>query len=206
MKTFETVINLPQYIQVIIATGYIGYIIARRGFRDQERKDELFYGVMVFGLIGYGAVFFMVSRDFGFLLAVTAGFVAVIIAAVLWRKVISRLINRILHVYGVSNEDGTPSVWVGLMQNTSIIPTQISLKLKNGERLECEDVRAFNNASIPRFYADNEGNIALYVTHRRKKDGEKTETKSVSKEGWGDRLTYVKNDMIETVSIRYKKK
>ena len=204
MNFLENIIDLPVYIQVVIATGYIGYSLAKRGLRDKERKDELFYGIMVFGLIGYSVMSFLVGKEIAFIPAIAISLVITVIIAILWRKVLRDLVNKILHDSRIANEDGSPSVWIGLMQNTKIIPTQLSIKLINGERLSCRDVQAFGNAPVPRFYADNDGNIALYVTDKIKKDGSKAKRDDVFVEGWGERLTFVKKEMIESVSIRYK--
>ncbi|MDP5210835.1 hypothetical protein [Microbulbifer sp. 2205BS26-8] len=34
-------------------TDYIGYTVANQGFREGERKGELLYSMLVYGLIGW---------------------------------------------------------------------------------------------------------------------------------------------------------
>lgn len=137
-------------------------------------------------------MYFLIGEKMTFIPALIISLVVVMVIAVLWRKVLRGLVNKVLHDSRIANEDGMPSVWVGLMQNTKIVPTQLSVKLTTGERLSCRDVQAFGNASVPRFYADNDGNIALYVTDKIKKDGTKVTRDDVVLEGWGERLTFVK--------------
>lgn len=206
MVPVESLLTLPEYIQIVIATGYIGYSVAKSGLRDKERKDELLYGVIVYGLFGYIAYDLFKSHfTYFFFPAIFATVFSVMIAC-LWRKFGKPLSNFFLQKAGVLNEDGTPSVWVGLTQATHVGPTQMSVRLKDGSILNCDDVQSFRNAPFPKYYTDNDMNIALYVTSSKSPDGVKEDHPTVRDETWGDRLTYVPASEISRVQVRIKKK
>ena len=205
MTEIGSLANLPEHIQIVIATGYIGHSIARSGLRDKERKDELLYGIIVFGLIGYIAYDLFKSKFTHFLVPAIVATIVVIFFACVWRKY-GRNWSKLLHGAGVLNEDGTNSVWVGLTQSTHIGPTQISVLLNDGTTLECNDVQSFSDAPFPRYYTDNEGNIGFYVTKVKQPDGTIKEKPTVRDKGWGDRLTYVPSTEISRVMIRFKSK
>ncbi|ADW16393.1 hypothetical protein Despr_0204 [Desulfobulbus propionicus DSM 2032] len=206
MNDIENLLNLPEYIQIVIATGYIGHSIARSGLRDKERKDELLYGIIVFGLFGYVA-FDLVKPFFSyFLIPAIIAVVSVVVISCLWRKVGKPLTNTIFQNAGVLNEDGIPNVWTGITQCTHAGPTQVKVLLKDGSALICNNVQSFGDAAFPKYYTDNDGNIALYVTSIRKTDGTTKEMTTVRDADWGDRLTYVPASEISRVMIRFKKK
>ncbi|MCI5120982.1 MAG: hypothetical protein D3908_07315 [Candidatus Electrothrix sp. AUS4] len=206
MNQIESLLNLPEYIQIVIATGYIGHSIAKAGFRDKERKDELLYSIMVYGLFGYAVYHTADSNGFCFLASALFAIISVVVAAIFWRKTGSRIFNKILHNAAISNEDGTPDVWTGIIQCTHAGPTQVVVVLKDGTELSCNDVQSFRNASFPKYYTDNAGNIAFYVTSIKKNDGTVKEMPSVRDSQWGDRLTYIPASEISRVMIRFKNK
>lgn len=197
---------LPEHLQIVLVSGYVGYITAYAGYRNKERKDELLYGILVFGLFGY--IFYDFTRaSYGhvFMPAVGAMLVS-FLSAIFWRKYGRRLLCGLLHKAAISNEDGIKTVWERVIQDTTIYPTQLVVHLKDGSRLECDEVQAFSDAPIPRFYADNEGGIALYVNKRTAPDGSVKEMASVRDPDWGDRITYVPKEEIARIAVRFKGK
>jgi hypothetical protein len=200
---FKTLSSLPEHLQVILATGYIGYSIAQSGFRDKERKDELFYGILVYGLFGY-IIYDLAKPHYQyFIIPSILGATFTAIVALLWRKYLRDFWNNLLHSSSFSNEDNIKGVWPGLTQNTKVAPTQITVLLKNGTSLECNDVQSFSNAPFPRYYADNDGNIAIYVSRKIFSDGTHKDMTHVRDDNWGDRITYIPKYEIASIGIRF---
>ncbi|WP_299583716.1 hypothetical protein [uncultured Microbulbifer sp.] len=54
-------LELPVYIQVLLATGYIGHSVANQGFRDGEHKDELLHSILIYGMVGLMVFYSMLS-------------------------------------------------------------------------------------------------------------------------------------------------
>ncbi len=198
--------NLPEHLQIIIVSGYLGHVVANSGYRDNERKDELLYGILVFGLFGYMA--FDLSRGLSQHI-ILPGLIALatsIVVAIVWRKYLWDLLHKLLHKAAISNEDNIKGVWTGIIQNTKIAPTQIVVALKSGAVFECDDVQQFKDSPIPLYYSDNNGNIAIYVTKRTSPDGQEVEVKATQNPDWGDRITYIPAEEISNIDIRFLKK
>jgi hypothetical protein len=206
MKEFEAFFSIPQYIQIVLVTGYIGFRIARSGLREHERKDELLYGILVYGLFGYIIYDLCIPFYKHLLIPAFAATATTTLLAIFWRKYGSKFWSDAMHKLEVSNEDGTPNVWAGLTQCTTAGPTQVEVLLKNGTSLACQDVQSFSDAPFPKYYTDSFGNIAIYVTHKQKLNSEKKEQKTVRDAEWGDRITYIPAQEIERILFRFKHK
>jgi hypothetical protein len=199
--------TLPEHIQIALATGYLGYSIARAGYRKNERKDDVLYGILVYGLVGYMCYDFVRPLATHFFLPAVAASVATAATALIWRKKLSAVWYKFLHTSAISNEDNIPDVWSGIIQRTDVAPTQVSVHMKNGTTLKCHNVPKFRNAPFPFYYADSEGNIAIYATHKQApSDSEIRELPNVRDTTWGDRLTYVPKEEISYITVRLKKK
>lgn len=204
-KILKTIEAIPEYLQIIFVTGYIGYVIAQSGFREKEKKSDLFYGTLLYGLFGYIIYDLMklyCPKQFPFVVYALSGSSASIIAAILWRKWIKNIWYKILHITAISNEDNIPTVWAGIIQNTEMLHKQISVSLKNGSKLECNDIQSFQDAPFPCYYADNDGNIAIYVTEVISSKNITTKREYVRDKEWGDLLTYIPKDEISKIAIR----
>lgn len=198
--------SLPEQLQVVLVSGYLGYSIAQAGFRDNERKEDVFYGILSFGIFGYIFYDFTRSTHSSFLLPGLGALCSSVLVAIFWRKYGKRWFNRILHKAAISNEDGIKTTWARIIQDTSIAPKQIVVQMKDGSKYTCDDVQSFGAAPIPLYYTDTEGNLAIYVTHRTATDGVETLVDAVRHDSWGDRITYIPAKDIANVDIRFVKK
>jgi hypothetical protein len=201
----KDIASLPEQLQVMLVSGYFGYSIAYSGFRDNERKDELLYGILSFGIFGY--IFYDSIRNLfqTFILPGLGALLVSVLVAIFWRKYGRRWFNMILHRAAISNEDGIKATWARIVQDTTIAPTQIVVQMKDGSKYICDDVQSFGKSAIPRYYTDNDGNIALYVTHRTTADGTDIEVDSVIDEMWGHRISFIPSKDIANVDIRFVK-
>jgi len=201
----KDLVTLPEQLQVVFVSGYLGYSLAYAGYRDNERKEDLLYGVLSFGIFGF--IFYDYFRKYfsSFLIPGLGALLVSILVAIFWRKYGKKLFCKALHRAAISNEDGIRTVWSRITQDTTIAPTQIVVHLKDGSKCECDDIDRFHDASIPSLYTDSEGSIALYVTKKTLPNGEVIEYSQI-RSGWGDRITYIPKDQISSVAIRYLKR
>ena len=198
--------TLPEQLQVIFVSGYLGYSIAYSGFRENERKEDLFYGVLSFGIFGF-AIYDLSSPYFeSFAIPGLLALLTSVGVAMLWRKYVKRWFFKMLHKAAISNEDGIPTVWSRITQDTTIAPRQLTVELKDGSKYICDDVDSFATAPIPMYYTDSAGNIAMHVTHKAKKDEAETPVAAVRHDSWGDRITYIPAKDIATIDFRFVKR
>lgn len=203
---FKDIMSLPEQLQVILVSGYLGYSIAYSGFRDNERKDEMFYGILSFGIFGYIFYDFTRKAYLSFWFPGLGALLVSVLVALFWRKYGRRSFNTVMHKAAISNEDGIKTVWTKIVQDTNIAPTQLVVQLKDGSIIECDEVQSFGDAPIPRYYTDNDGNIALYGTSKISASGETIKCQYTRDAKWGDRITYIPKEQIASISIRFLKK
>lgn len=197
--------SLPEQLQVILVSGYLGYSIAYAGFRENERKEDVFYGILSFGIFGYIFYDFTRKAHSTFLWPGLGALLVSVVIALFWRKYGRQWFNATLHKAAISNEDGIKTTWARIVQDTTIAPTQIVVQMKDGSKYTCDDVQAYGNAPIPLYYTDTDGNVAIYVTQKTATDGVETIVDAVRNESWGDRITYIPSKDIANIDIRFVK-
>lgn len=197
--------SLPEQLQIILVSGYLGYSIAHAGFRDNERKEDVFYGILSFGIFGYIFYDFTRSAHSSFLWPGLGALTVSVFVALFWRKYGKRWFNRILHKAAISNEDGIKTTWSRIIQDTTIAPSQLVVQLKDGNIIECDDVQSFVSAPIPLYYTDSDGNIAFYATRKIAPSGDVKELQYTRDANYGDKITYIPKDQIASISIRFMK-
>lgn len=206
----NTLVDLPLYIQIVLVTGYIGYSVANQGYRENERKDALLYGVLIYGLIGWLIFYSMTLLSKSLPMIISALVAAVIICwlvGVLWRVKGRSWYFELLNAKRITNENDLGTVWNRLHQDISIYKTQVVVTLNDGTKLCCNAVRDFKTAAVPLCETDNKGNIALYVTKKKRPEWEGFKiVEDVRHPSWGDNLTYIPSKEIKYVEFRYKSK
>jgi hypothetical protein len=197
--------SLPEQLQVILVSGYLGYSIAYAGYRDNERKDDVLYGILAFGIFGYAFYDFTRKSYASFLVPGLGALLVTVLIAIAWRKYGRRCFNHVMHRAAISNEDGIKTTWTRIIQDTTICPSQVAVTLKDGSIFECDDVQSFCDAPIPLYYTDSEGGIALYVTKKTLKECDPKELK-YTRHDWGDKITYIPKEQIACIEVRFQKK
>lgn len=195
----------PMHIQVALASGYVGYSLARRGLRERERTADVWLCVLAFGLVGL--VGWDAAGRVGEALAwkAAAAVLASAASGALWRRWGRRRLTLALGAAGISRENELGQSWQRIIQDTSMAPTELRVTLKDGTVLKCYDVQSFGDAALSRGTFDNDGNVALYVTDVIASDGTEREANDVRDPVYGDLLTYVPREEILHVGIRLKK-
>lgn len=167
-------VNTPEWILVVVMTGYLAYVVANMGMpKTKHPKETLIYQVLVYGFIG-SSIFDLLRPHvdwYGF--AAFPALLTTLIFATLWRKWVRDFVYRFMRFAKVTNEDGRGDVWNTLIENTKISVSEVNIYLNSGMVLRCDDVSKFLEAPIPLLMWDEYGNIAIYVTHF-KRNGEES--------------------------------
>lgn len=198
----DKVVMLPLYIQIMLGCGYLGYLIARQGFRRNEQVADQVLGVIAFGLPALPAWFSVLDVTQSVMLAALGALVFCVLFALLWRVWLGDAWFAFTHDRQISNDDGRGNIWDTLIQDTQLYPTQITIYLKGGERLRCADTFEIKDTAInaPVLF-DGAGNVAFFATEEWL-EGQWKPIEEVQ-HAWGDRLTYIPAAEIVRADIRY---
>ena len=203
MLKLDQLLELSTYLQVVIGCGFIAYLVAMHGRRKEEKAVDVLFGVVAFGLpvmvLWHGLAKIGVPEWAGIILSIVYSF----FLGVIWRKWGKKLFYKAMYNAGVSTDEGYKSTWQRIIQDVDIVPRQIFVTLKSGKVLGCNDVQKFKDAAIELSSIDDDGNIAIYVTHI---DDEEEKATSILDEKWGDLITYVPATEVRSVDFRCSKK
>ena len=202
MLKLDQLFELSTYLQVVIGCGFIAYLVAMHGRRREEKAVDVLFGVVAFGLpvmvLWHGLIKIGFPEWAGIILSIAYSF----FLGVIWRKWVKKLFYKAMYDAGVSTDEGYKSTWQRIIQDVDIEPKQIFVTLKDGKVLSCEHIGRFKGAAIELSSIDDDGNIAIYVTHI---DGKEVKAK-LRDEKWGDLITYIPATEVYTVGFRCLKK
>lgn len=197
------ILNLPWATLVTLASGYMGYFIAHHGIRDHHKTIDVAFSTLVFGF--FSAFAYQVSRYVGegpLLASVFAALTACTIGAT-WRVWGRRLMRTLLRLGDISHADDVPSAWLSLFNETGVRATQLSVRLKDGTILLCDDLSRFEKKPNGPFVMGSSGDILMYVTDIKEPKAKTWETQEdVEYKDWGSVITHIPAAEISRVRFR----
>jgi len=162
-------------ILLFLAPGYLGFRLYQidRAWSSLNTIDVI-YGSLIFSTVAYGTYLFLVTLGWTDepVRRVASLILFAVLYALLWRRFGHDLFHKGLHALGITNEDNRDTAWTRLFNNPQVYLSQITVYLKNGEQVRCEDTKLyhldnFNRVGIHPYYADPAGNLYLICTHHR---------------------------------------
>lgn len=193
--------GLPLQLQVILAGGYCAYRLSYIGIRQHHLTADIAFASIAFGLVG-GMVLLLAGPAIGAAELATA-FAATLASGAIWRFWLARLLRWAIRKSNLSWSDDTPSAWHRITQDNRLFyVSQVTVTLKDGTRLHCNDTRRFRNAPFGPFISGPGGDVALYVTHLAKPGGIFVETRDVLDPTHGDEITLVAAAEITKLKLR----
>ena len=196
----DELISLTWQAQVTLASGYAAYLICYRGIRSHHSAHDTIFIVLMFGMIAAGELWLtnhlnpIISGIFAFLLT--------IVVSLVWRRHGMSLLSYVLRNANSTWSDDTPSAWARLQENREHPLSQISVLLKNGTWLHCNETSVFNNMPYSPCILGSNGDILMYLTSIKEKSQEERTQDSTIDQTYGSRLTYVPAAEIARVNIR----
>ena len=187
-------------VQVALASGYAAYIIAYRGVRAYHSAQDTLFLSLVFSLIASSELWLGRSKSpllvgaFAFLISVSAG--------ILWRRRGMALLTALLRNPNTTWADDTPSAWARLQENREFPLSQLSVLLKDGTWLPCNQTSNFNDAPYSPAVLGTSGDVLMYLTSVKPKEGEEREQITTIDAKFGSRLTYIPASEIARINVR----
>jgi hypothetical protein len=200
-------VNLPWATLLTLASGYAAYYVANVGVRDHHKPIDVTFSTLVFGF--FSAFVYAICRrqyDAGLLTASIVSFASAIVIGALWSLFGRGLLERSLRRSDVSFSDDLPSAWVALFR-AKTYASQLSVKLKDGSWLKCENLRVFADHPNGPCVLGAKGDVLMYVTHIKSPDDDDFEAcTALTDEVWGDEVTYIPADQIVKIDYRRRRR
>jgi hypothetical protein len=205
MEDVLKLINLPWAVLLILASGYAAYYVANVGIRDHHKTVDVIFSMLVFAFLS--AFAYNVCRrvfDVSLVWSSAVTFVFGILAGASWSLIGRKYFEKLLRTSRVSLSDDLPSAWVALF-GEKVQATQLSVKLKDGSWLMCDDLSKFAFSPNGPCVLGAKGDILMYVTHTQSDIGVAFfPTPNPIDPDWGHEITYVPADQVARVDLRRK--
>lgn len=201
----QELLNLPWQTLLTLASGYAGYFIANTGVREHHKTIDVAFSSLVFGFFAAFIYELTMRGEIGILAASGLAFAAAVLAGGLWRRWGRGWLRSALRLSKVSDADDLPSAWHSLFDVKGIRATQLSVQLKDGTWLQCDELERFENAPGGACVFGGTGDLLLYVTDIREPGKESQPNTYVDDPNWGFEVTYLPASVISRVDFRRRK-
>lgn len=201
MLEIKDLLDLPWATLITLACGYMAYFIANVGKRDHHKTIDVVFSVLVFGFPSAALYRWLTTgfhwREDGSAVAAVA--LALGIGA-MWSWMGRDLAAIAVRKTNISHSNDYPAAWseIGALRG-KVNCTQLSVFLKDGTSLHCDDLSLFNDHPNGPFVLGASGDVLMYVT-RTKKSGKSAEMDPLH--SWGALVTYVPADEVARIQIR----
>ena len=197
-------LNLPWETLITLTCGYIGYFVANVGINDGHKVTEITFSTLIFGM--FSAMVYHASIWAG-VNSWTATFPAVAYAfasGAYWRKYARKWMYAFLRKLDISWSDSASSARLSMFEHTDYRVTEVFVHLKDGSVLHSCLPGDYEDFPAGPFTLGNNGDITLYVTQRKRKVDDKwVKCDGVTKEEWGTLATWIPQEQIARIDIRY---
>lgn len=197
-------LQLPWHIQLGLALGYAGYLMANLGNRREHKTHDVVFGSLLFSLVAT-STYAAVSGKYGLIGGTLAALVGTLTAGLCWRKWGCHWWKRLMRDLNVSHSDDTASAIGGLRLRTDTELTGVSILLRDGSWLSLDNTAEFTNAPYPAFTLGESGDVMMYVQSVCDAAGNTKKLSTTRDASFGDRLTYIPSDRIDRVNMRFRK-
>jgi len=201
MEPVRALLDLPLATLAPLAAGYLGYRTAFIGRNGAHRAVDVVFLSLVFALVGKMV---MVASGGWIIPGAVAAVAVTIMTAALWRVLGVHHVFAMLRRRRIVDHDGQPDVWRSMLARQDIDgANRITVRLKSGRHLLCNDTRSFNLAPMGAYLLGEDGSIALYVTHSKGAvpGSEWIEAEPLD-QGFGYDMTFIPAAGIESVDLR----
>ena len=208
---------LPWQIQVVMVGGYFAYTVAYSGKRSSHKPIDTLSIILCFGgisLLTFNSLDDLVSDPMmvqAFDISYVRGFVlaggailGALFSALIWRRFLGEWLGKALRIFSKSDDDGLFHGWETIIQQPNLAYNQLNVSLKDGRILESYPLSTFDKFPNGNCVLGGDGSVAMYVTHIEDAQGTRRETKNLSCETEGARITYIPADQIKEVDLRRK--
>lgn len=216
----KDILALSFELQAVLVCGYLGYCIASIGHRVTHSTEDRLFQILSFGflsLLSYYLLRWLAFFPLPNQTLETSTIAANVIQAIcmlvftlffasIWKSFFKKWLQRLLSIWGVSNEDNYPNVIGSIIHGHSRFTWDyIHLHMNDGRTIRSDLVQLKQyspTGSIP--LIDAEGNVALYVTTIYRENGDSEDFSPLHENG-AFKLSYYPKDKISEIEICWRK-
>jgi hypothetical protein len=190
---------------LLLASGYAAYCVANVGVREHHKATDVAFSTLLFAFISassyYACLWYF---ELSLVWSSAATFLFAILAGAFWSLFGRRYFEKLLRKSRVSHADDLPSAWMAIF-GQKIPMTQLSVQIKDGSWLMCDDLAKFANSPNGPCVLGAKGDILMYVTDKQSDIGVAFfPTADPVDPDWGHEITYIPADQIIRVDLRRK--
>ncbi|MEM6678855.1 MAG: hypothetical protein AAF675_13400 [Pseudomonadota bacterium] len=197
------ILTLSLDLQILLASGVLGYFIAFSGYRRDHRTLEQVAFVLIFAAPA-GFVLSQVTIVEAApapVLTIGLALLSSIVLGIFWRlgaPSFRRVVERNLLI---GWDDTLPSAWqsMTMVRNNA---TQITVLLNDGSAVHCDDLSRFADQPNGPCLLGFDGSIALYITHVAEPDSESFSENDPLDPTFGAKMTFIPAGDIRRVHYR----
>lgn len=208
-KIHPELLNLPWETLLTLACGYAGYYVANVGVREHHKAIDVTFSTILFGFFSAFLYASLRRNDAVSILPASAVvFVFALLLGGLWSRFGRSMLKASLRKSDVTLSDDLPSAWFAIFEarnRRKRIPaaTQLSIKLKDGSWLKCDNLDRFANYPNGPCVFGGKGDLLMYVTHFQRADADDfEECLDVDAAVWGAEITYIPAAEIARLDLR----
>ncbi|SBW13572.1 putative membrane protein [Brucella sp. 10RB9215] len=207
-KSIEVLMQLPWTTLLTLSAGYAAYFIATVGHRTHHKPIDVTFSTLVFGFFtAFGYEFLRRKCGLQLWSASPIAFIGALAMGGGWALCGRPLMYWVLRKARISHSDETPSALKAMFSQTDIDGTQLDVRLIDGTWLRCENLNEFRKEPNGPCVFGNEGDILMYVTHRKLPGDKKFEVNDcVIDDEFGSEITYLPRERIDRFDFRRKRK
>lgn len=199
----ELLRELPWVTLLTLASGYAGYFLSHVGVRDHHKATDVAFVTLIFGLIAAGIYHIMTGTlEISVAWASITAFLGSTICGAIWNAFGRSLLYKVLRSTGISYNDDTPSAWASMYNARHGGVRELYVLVQDGTWLGCNNLQDFADEPNPGCAFGPDGDILMYVTHRKKPGDKAFEECPSVRDEWGTEITYIPKSQIARVDIR----
>ena len=199
--TLSKIANLPWNLQTVLASGYIAYLTAYVGLRQNHKTADLVFNSLAFGMVAALSIWMTPALNQPAKMAVA--FASTVVAGMVWRAKLRETVRQFFRWSGYSWSDDTNSALEHLLEYSKTPPWQLSVETDDGTFCYSTDLSRTGDFAFGPYVLGTNGDVLMYVDAREDAKGNRTEHDWMSDPEKGDLVTYIPANRIRSIGIRF---
>lgn len=193
--------KLPWDIQIVLGSGYLAYLLAYVGIRQNHKPVDAVFLTVAFGLVAVLSLWLTPLLILPARMGIAVG--TSLFAAVIWRKVGRSALRAVFRSTGYSWADETISAMDHLQENNRSHPRQLCVETTDGFTYFCTNTEPVGALPFGPYILGCTGDVLMYADHSQVPGGDPAPVEGWNDEEWGANITYIPANQVRRIAIRF---